>query len=202
MSREYQNDGLRSVFGDWWYELTDARHGGNDADRASLSALRRLNATKDVFPRTIDLTGAITIKGFRKLYRVLNKWTLPPGWEIQLTVAATVLAQVRTDRPGKTTAALLGTSRSEAGGDDHLMAESRFRRLLRTTEPLDLCDQARRAVALLGREAPVGELGASLLLWNARVRRDWATAYWQLDAGAERGPETIASTLSADLGAA
>jgi len=56
-------------------------------------------------------------------------------------------------------------------------------------------------VALLGREAPVGELGASLFLWSPPVRREWAAAYWQLDAGVER-PETIASDLSADLGVA
>jgi hypothetical protein len=63
------------------------------------------------------------------------------------------------------------------------MAESRFLRLMRAQTTGDLFDQARRLVVLLKRAAPVGELGASLLVWlvDPEVRRTWARSYYGLN---------------------
>ena len=71
------------------------------------------------------------------------------------------------------TAALLGE------GDPPLFAEARFKRLIRTDNPAELLPQTIRVVKILGKKAPVGELGVSLLLWGPDVKKRWAFAYWQ-----------------------
>ena len=172
------HDIFEEVFADWWRDLTNAEDGGKKADKA---ALRRLGAAEAVFPPEIDVVGAIAIPAFRDLHRRTRKWhDLREDRVSKLVVAAAVLAHVREVKPDQTAAARLGASRKE-GDENPLMAEPRFRRLLRTTDPVELCDQARRAVALLGRGAAVGELGASLFKWNDKTRRTWAAAYWRLD---------------------
>ncbi|MBF0095047.1 MAG: type I-E CRISPR-associated protein Cse2/CasB [Alphaproteobacteria bacterium] len=175
------HDMLRDLFADWWSKLTDIKNDG----KASLAALRRLGAAEAVFPPEIDVVGAIAISAYRVLHRrVRSLPNLPNDWESQLVVTAVVLAHVREDdTKNKSVAALLGASRIEGDDTTHLMAETRFRCLLRTTDPVELCDQARRAVALLGRKAPVGDLGESLFSWDTRTRRKWAISYWKLDAG-------------------
>ncbi len=190
MSRDSE---MSQVFARWWHEFIDTEDSRKKADRA---ALRRLGTAKDISPPEIDVTGAIMIHAFRVLHGRLSKWR-EGDWETRLVVAASVLAHVRSDKPNKTTAALLG-----AGEDSPLMAESRFRRLLRTTDPVELSDQVRRAVALLGRNAPVGDLGASLFAWDARTRRAWATAYWRLDAVADAPVEALSTEPISAVGAA
>lgn len=74
------------------------------------------------------------------------------------------------------------------------MKDGRFRNLMRAETSADLFDQARRLPDLLKGAAPVGELGASLLLWRSTplVRRDWARDYYHLDLGGRErsGSET------------
>ncbi|ABC20978.1 type I-E CRISPR-associated protein Cse2/CasB [Rhodospirillum rubrum] len=184
---------LNETFSEWWEKSIDKDDGQAKADRA---ALCRLGVADQVFPPAIDVAGALTIGAFRTLYRQINQREIlkdfrTGDWEDRLAVAAMVLAQVRTNTPSHTTAALLG------GDDDTpLMAESRFRRLLRAKDPVDLWAQARRAVALLKREAPVGDLGASLFTWDAHTRRRWAGAYWRLQAPAEDQSAPSAAVLS------
>ena len=97
-------------------------------------------------------------------------------------------------RPDQTTAYRLGRGKDgDPVSDDNparLMAEARFKRLIRTRDWPGLLDQGRRIVALLGRDAPVADLGASLLLWNAgpRTIRDWSFAYYGV-AFAGRDPD-------------
>lgn len=182
-------DHYAPLFQEWWDELTDPANAHRYPDRtAALAQLRRVG-TIDLGTGSIpDEAQALTVSAYQRLYRRVRAWEprelLPTAWETALVIAAVTLAHVRTDCPGRRTAALLG------GPDEatRVMAQSRFLRLMRVENAGDLMAQARRVTALLGRTAPVGELGASLLFWQARphVRRDWARSYYGLDL-AERG---------------
>jgi hypothetical protein len=103
-------------------------------------------------------------------------------------IAAATLAHIRADAGGNgrgATAKLLGQPRGEGGeSEDRLFAEARFKRLIRTRDDWPgLLAQGRRIAAILDGQAPVGDLGASLILWNAdpHVTRDWAFHYYQRD---------------------
>ena len=116
--------------------------------------------------------------------RQVERWLASKGeeWEC-FAIAAATLAHIRTDAGGRrgATARLLGQPRG-GEGEDRLFAEARFKRLIRTRNDWPgLLVQARRIAAILGKEAPVGDLGASLILWNAdpRIARDWAFQYYQ-----------------------
>jgi CRISPR type I-E-associated protein CasB/Cse2 len=168
---------FRPVFYHWWRNLTDAGNEGRNADRAALANLRRLDLTDFGEGPRPDVAKALTQDAFRNLY--LKIQPLAEDREADLVIAAVTLARIRTDAPGQTTAGLLG-GRDE---EDRKMKQSRFLRLMRVSTSGDLFDQARRIANLLGGTAPIGELGASLLLWRhvPSVRRDWARAYYGLD---------------------
>lgn len=171
-----------SVFARWWSGMTDAAHEGANADRKGLAELRRVGLVDVDGVPTPDTIAAIEVSGFRRLYHDIKPLVRfgPGDLETDLAVAAATLARVRRNvGPAMRTATMLG-GRDE---DDRAMKEGRFLRLMRVETPGDLFDQARRLVALLNGEAPVGELGASLLFWRRTpaVRRAWARAYYHLD---------------------
>ena len=122
---------------------------------------------------------------FRAEFVERRKWLSESDPRLEpFAIAAATLARVRKDagsgsRPGAT-ARQLGAPRSE-GGAEPLYAETRFKRLLRCRDDWpDLLAQARRVAAILEREAPIGDLGASLVLWNAdpSIRKHWAFQYY------------------------
>jgi CRISPR type I-E-associated protein CasB/Cse2 len=122
---------------------------------------------------------ALTIDAFRSLYRLARPFGEDAiEWDERLVVAAVTLAHVRADAPGRLAAQLL----SGAEPDHKLMSEARFLRLMRARTPAELLDEGRRIAALLKSGAPVGDLGASLLLWldDPHRRRIWAQAYYRL----------------------
>ncbi|MBN8943569.1 MAG: type I-E CRISPR-associated protein Cse2/CasB [Rhizobiales bacterium] len=178
--RDDRRQFIEGVFHDWWEGLTDSKNDGRRADRAALARLRRLDMADFGQGLEPDLTLALGEDGFRKLYRRIRAIKdLPEDYEPDLVTAAVTLARIRKDAAKRKTAAMLG------GPDDDArkMKEVRFLRLMRVSTSGDLFNEARRLAALLDRQAPVGELGASLLLWRhvPRVRRDWARAYYGLD---------------------
>ncbi|MDZ5649990.1 type I-E CRISPR-associated protein Cse2/CasB [Nitrospirillum sp. BR 11828] len=191
---------FRPLFQGWWDGLTDAANGHLNPNRAALARLRRLDTRDDGTGPVPDLATALTEEAFRRLYRTARAWQpqtlLPLAWDEALVVVAATLAHVRADQPGRKTAALLG---GPDDGTPRLLAEARFLRLMRVETAAELMDQARRLVALLGRAAPVGELGASLFLWRARpqVRRAWARAYYGLEPA---GRSAAAPTPSTPFG--
>jgi CRISPR system Cascade subunit CasB len=177
---------LSPIFQDWWSSLTDAEHDGRNADRAGLAQLRRIGRVSAEGSAEPDLAVALTVNAFRALYKRIGARTdraEHPDWDLDLVIAATALAHVREHKQGQTTASLLWGADLQTP----LMAESRFKRLIRSDSAGDLFDQARRLVALLKDKAPVGELGASLFLWRTqpKIRRDWARAYYRLDRSGE-----------------
>lgn len=171
-------------------------------DRAALAELRRIDVSDFDGMPMVDIGQALGVPAFRDLVLRLReavqekklsngrllRWLSEDNPELApFAIAAATLARVREDCGGERakrgeTARLLGAPRSEgADKDDRLFAEARFKRLIRTRDDWpDLMSQARRVAAILEREAPIGDLGASLILWNADlgIVRDWAFQYY------------------------
>jgi hypothetical protein len=175
-------DQLHPAFARWWRRLNDADATGargEAAERGDIARLRRVGLFEsDLGPR-VDVAAALTIDRFRDLYRRVR----PFGdgsleWDERLVVAAVTVAHVRADVPGRLTGHLL----SGADPDRKVMSEARFLRLMRVRTTAELLDEGRRITALLKAGAPVGDLGASLLLWldDPYRRRIWAQAYYGL----------------------
>ena len=210
----------------WWQELQSLNpagkpvvfnSGGEKApDRAALAQLRRIGVIDLGGAPAVDVAGALDVSAFRMLMlRLLTqlennrigswqvkRWLESKGerWE-PFAIAAATLALIRTDAGGGrrgATAKLLGQPRGEGGEiEDRLFAEARFKRLIRTRDDWPgLFAQARRIAAILNKEAPIGDLGASLILWNAdlHITRDWAFQYYRRESaapGREAGPANV-----------
>lgn len=223
MSRNGSDDysAIAKVCTEWWRELQSLNAGGKPIgdppkapDRAALAQLRRIGVVDCGGAPAVDVTRALDISAFRMLMMRLRSlaigngrvklWLASEGreWET-FAVAATALAHVRADVGGHrrgATAKLLGQPRGEGGeGEDRLFAEARFKRLIRTRDDWPgLLAQSRRIAAILDGQAPVGDLGASLILWNAdpHVTRDWAFHYYQREFAAPGREADIANASS------
>lgn len=203
-------DVLAVVFSAWWRDLQGLSKSGNTIliggapkapNRGALAELRRIaNADMDG-ALAVDCAGAIGVEAFRDLrLRLLGEpnlsnsvklWLLPGEQclkELKLEpfiVAAATLAIVRTEDTSVAkrgaTARLLGAARGEADSQP-VYAEARFKRLIRCRHDWPgLMAQARRIAATLEKQAPVGDLGASLVLWNSdpHIIRDWTFQYYE-----------------------
>lgn len=208
MSAEAKDD-LRQTLGricrDWWGQLAaiDPKTGEETTtgwpDRRALAELRRIGTVSGEDGEHVDVAAAAAcrsqayVRFLKRLEAALRK--SGKDWAVRLAerddfpetvaVVASTLARVRKDtRPNQTTAHRLGRGKDgNPISDDNparLMAEARFKRLIRTRDWPGLLDQGRRIVTLLDRDAPVADLGASLLLWNSgpRTIRDWSFAYY------------------------
>lgn len=208
-------DTLSKIFTAWWRSLQSIDKTGRavpvgDAfkapNRAALAELRRIGQVDESgFPK-VDITRALSIAAFRNLIMrlrnepslsyVVKSWTDPEKPTIEpLVIAAVTLARVRSDlnlndKRG-VTASLLGASRGDADGQP-LYSEARFKRLIRCRNDWPgLLAQARRIAAILEKQAPVGDLGASLALWNSdpHIIREWTFQYYQRDFQASANSE-------------
>ncbi len=179
---------LRWVCRSWWRSLNGINNDGNEdrakADRQARAELRRLASLASGEGDAIDLLRTYAVARFHDLDRDMKKRVLWIKAEnVALTAVTLAYAEKDVgdfDQEGKLreTARLLGTPRSKESKEP-LFAEVRFKRLIRTDEPAELLPQMVRAVKILGNTVPVGELGASLLLWGPSVKKRWAFAYWQ-----------------------
>jgi CRISPR type I-E-associated protein CasB/Cse2 len=171
------------VFERWWRELNDSDdvgERGERANRADAARLRRVGVIDTPTGPEIDVALALTIESFRTLYgriRMIGEDLFRR--EADLIVSAVTLAHIRKRAPGRSTAEMLGVA---PGADQPLMSESRFLRLMRTRTSAGVLAEGRRIAALLKDGAPVGDLGASLLVWldDPVRRRTWARAYYGL----------------------
>ena len=110
----------------------------------------------------------------------------------QAALAAITLAHVEKDSvASENNLAFPRAAQLLGEGDPPLFAEARFKRLIRTDDPAELLAQMVRAVKILGKAAPVGELGRSLLLWGPAVKKRWAFAYWQKNTSAPNHPNKL-----------
>jgi CRISPR type I-E-associated protein CasB/Cse2 len=186
----------------WWLSLQEREVKGKTMprDRAALAELRRIGVIALTDGPAVDIGLALGSSAFRKLIADLRGESFRQGSYVKrwldedercvepFAIAAATLAHIRSDAGRKergATARMLGAARGESDStDDHLFAEARFKRLIRTRNDWPgLLAQARRIAAILEKEAPIGDLGASLILWNAEpgVIRDWAFQYYQRD---------------------
>ncbi len=184
-----QND-LRWECRQWWRKLNGVDREGVEnrvlAERKSRAELRRIGASASASDTGdgIDLVNAYAVDFFHRLCeRVAARGARLDREKVAL--AAAVLANVEADRfdldeEGQpwTTAKLLGKQKGNETKEPKF-AELRFKRLIRTDDPAELLPQMVRAVKILGKAAPIGELGTSLLLWGPAVKKRWAFAYWQ-----------------------
>ena len=177
---------LESIFWRWWSGRNDVAHDGANQDRGALARLRRIDLVDGGSGRAPDVVSALVEEPFRDLVRavdpIFSLHQMQDGRIEDLVTVAVTLAHIHTNTGKPTTAERLGAKKRTADGD-LVMKEGRFLALLRTSTSADLFDQARRLANLLGGEAPVGELGMSLLLWRTSptIRRDWARDYYKLD---------------------
>lgn len=170
---------------DWWKDLHPSPDTG--AMRQARAQLRRIRAPISANGRALDVVAAWEVAAFRDLKAGLDQ-ACPElnafsDWRIKAqVVCAAVLAHVRDDLGTIATAKALG-----AGEHGPVMAESRFKRLLRQghDDIAELLDPMIQAVHLLGNAAPVADLAVSLLDWTPRRRLRWAQAYWTQPATAE-----------------
>lgn len=184
-----------------WPECVDPAT-GNDLPqkkpaRRALAELRRVGSIEGPNGDEIDTAFAISVRDewgrstYIQLRDCLKTKLLESGggrlsrfacserFDEAVAVVAATLARVRENDTRPVARQLGAKSRDEAP----LMAEARFKRLIRTTTAPDLLEQGRRIVMLLGRTASVGDLGASLLLWNVDpyAKRRWSFAYYGVD---------------------
>jgi CRISPR type I-E-associated protein CasB/Cse2 len=196
---------LESIFWRWWSGLNDVAHDGANQNRGALARLRRIDLVDGVSGRAPDVVSALVVEPFRDLVRAVDPiFSLHQmqGDRIEdLVTVAVTLSRIRS-KVGYATAKRLGGQKDVT---ENLMKEGRFLALLRTSTSADLFDQARRLADLLGGEAPVGELGMSLLLWrrSPTIRLDWARDYYKLDLNSsrERGIGTTAGDEPVSAGA-
>lgn len=180
---KWDERGIRQIFQSWWDRLNGMASDGAGAQRGSLARLRRIQTVRGPHGMMPDVVAALMEPAFRQLCaQIAPIWSLNEYQDHRiedLLAAAVTLAHVRTSVSGTSTAKLLGGQ----DADKRCMAEPRFERFMRCTTSADLMEQGRQMVALLGQQAPVGELGASFLLWRSQswVRLNWARQYYQLD---------------------
>lgn len=192
---------------DWWMDLAaiDAKTGeekeGGNRNRGKLAELRRIGIETLETGDCIDVAAAVPHWPYQKLRGRLAGIALPcfhgnaaqDEFDQAVAVVAATLARVRTETPkirDQKVAALLGLSKDGKPVTDdeaaRVMAEARFKRLIRVRDWPGLLGQGRRMVHLLGRDVPVADLGASLLLWNSSrlnplIIRRWSFAYYGAD---------------------
>jgi CRISPR type I-E-associated protein CasB/Cse2 len=189
-------------------------------NRGALAQLRRIGVAPVGGQDAVDVTGALGVPAFLDLLKRLNgarfrerskiqSWLIPDkrfpeNFKLEpFCIAAATIARVREDSSGVehrcgATAKLLG----EGFPETQVFAEPRFKRLMRCRDDWpDLMAQARRIAAILEKKAPIGDLAASLVLWNYQpsIRRDWAFQYYQKsfeapDASPVIGPTAAPST--------
>jgi len=199
-----------------WRELaaidpkTGEERDGGRPDRAALAQLRRLGTNVHGDEEHLDTASAIALWPYRRLLQELRPIAgaqfayRPEGdFEDAVVVVIATLAHVRKDsRPDDFVARRLGLGKDgqPVQGEEgaRVMAEARFKRLIRTHAWPELLDQGRRIVRLLERNVPVADLAASLFLWNAgpRVRRVWSFDYYGADFAS---PESDSSAPPADI---
>jgi CRISPR type I-E-associated protein CasB/Cse2 len=203
MSPAVDEPAIRRAFRAWWHDLTDADNDGFNRQRGPLARLRRIDLADGPAGRSPDVIAALAEEPFRTLCnRIAPLYSLGDLADDRvedLVTAAVTLARIREEVRGRTTAQCLG------GPDDdsRVMKEGRFQALMRSETSADLFDQARRLPDLLDGAAPVGELGASLLLWRRTpwVRRNWARDYYHLDLGGRERVVAIAEPAPLQDGA-
>jgi CRISPR type I-E-associated protein CasB/Cse2 len=158
---------------------------GAEPDRADRAAFRKLARGSE-----INLTEAYSIKQFWALAEPITKHFGTSGWEVReeklhllIASAAAAMAHITEtpQKPNSLPRLLAGWDDEARKGEEKPFAEVRMKRLLRARGPADTLQNMLRAIAILKRQAPPGEVGAAIIFWDMlpSIKRRWARDYWQ-----------------------
>lgn len=197
-TRKRVKDGVRG----WWHSLrpgegkSGATYPGN---RAALARLRRANGDP-----LKALAEPATIRLYQCLAPVLDTSNEASGAEVfaRVAVLASLLAHVRKDDPEATVGRALGPTDSRTP-DSAVMKPLRLARLLAARGDVEIGTAFRRAIALLGDTANVGDLAWLVLTWDReqagdRTRTLFAFAYH--DASSHAPGDTAPSDAASAAG--
>ena len=159
MSDETKQKDFGTICLNWWRVLTNKDIGRS---RADLARLKRVNLVADalVIHSVHDLNKSLADEGC-DMRRCPDKLAL-------ITVA---LAQIK-ESNNLRLAQIMGQ------GNQKLLSEIRFDRLIRIQEPAELAVQLRRALAVVGHRANVARLAQDLFYWNDKTRAAWCFDYY------------------------
>lgn len=140
----------------WWQGL--------DNDKGARAELRRAHNLT-----AVALTGA-----YQRFYRQALVCGWPedaPVWQNErLAAIAGLLAHVRVNDGRKFTEIL-------SEGEQPEFSQLRFRRLLEAPTLDDVFVSLRRALPIVGHQAPVHQLANDVLYWGDQTKKEWAYSY-------------------------
>ena len=137
----------------WWHELNN--HSGDRAE------LRRCGSLSEVMFNP----------SYHRLRISLMEVVPPHAESLALLVGLAVLVK---DIHGGLSIA----SQMSVGGEEAVVSDLRFRRLLKIKTREDLFLPMRRIIALLGGAVNMQSLARSMYQWNDFIRKEWAFDYY------------------------
>jgi CRISPR type I-E-associated protein CasB/Cse2 len=148
---------------DWWRKMNfDGERRSGGAKRAALARLRRVGSPIEALLEPLALHLYVPLRNFSPE---------------RVGVLAGVLANVREDDAAHRSVARAIGRPSINAANGVLLSEGRFRRLLQA-EGTEMLDAFRRLVRLMNGRAAVGDLAASILTWDERVKQRWIFDYY------------------------
>jgi len=143
----------------WWKQLNPDQ----GASRGILARLRRAKTPLEIIqePAALDL--------IRRL---------PGENRDRVAILAGILAFVREDTANESVARTIGREKFDEK-ESAKMSESRFRRLLQSTDQ-DLLDAMRRLLRLTKGKAKIDDLSFAVLRWGDGVKKHWIFDYYNV----------------------
>lgn len=145
----------------WWKQYCHPR----DGDAAARARLRRCRSRAEAMaePAAIDLAVRMGVTPDQP-------WRLGAALDL-----ARVLAHVKQDDLERSPMSAAGMA--PRGSESPLLAEVRFRRLLRADSGEELVSAMTRLVRLLKGTVRIGDLVRAITAWNEQTRSQWALDY-------------------------
>lgn len=144
-------------------------------------SLKNTSGDRAILRRAHNPDMAATTRPFFNLFKITDEVELPKTITNRivayLPLIAGTLCYVEHDDPGTPVAHSMSMS-SKTGSDRPRVSELRFQRLMRTDEQDELYLSLIRMVRLLGKKVNVKDLAESILFWNERTKKRWASLYY------------------------
>ena len=153
-----------AIFG-WWAAAINAENG---AARKARAQLRRASSPGEVL--AMDVTHDL----HRRLAAAEGGRDMRHGDDpLRLAMIAKTIAGIDTKSPNRLPALFGGTN-----GDNRVLSEVRFQRILRAEDDWELATRLRRALPIVGRSANIAALGRDLFHWGDTVKSRWCFDYF------------------------
>lgn len=141
----------------WWQAFEDRR-----GERAQL---RRCKNVEEV----------LFVPYYQNLYWSLSNQSSWKNRRIAIAAVAGLLAHVETNQ----SPLILPKQMAQPAGDNPVVSELRFRRLLKCETHQQLYPTLRRVILMLNRSVDLEQLVDSVYWWNDKTRQDWAFQYYE-----------------------